>query len=239
MSSAKRIGEKEPRHVRLYHWLMDTPAWRDLDPVCRCVYIEIVRRYGGPGSNNGRIPCWLEELKRALHIGKSTAQRALAELQEHGFLVLASPGGFNIKHRHSTEWLLTEFRDDRQGAGVALHSKAFARWQKTKRGSQIEPHRVSDRTRSGPVAGQSQPVTMADGSYVGPVAEYDGSYLGPRIVYQGEGDAATTGTAQPAEEARPSKAGAPRSGQADGFVHVSDALANSRLFRASGKGAGS
>ena len=217
---------------------MDTPAWRDLDPVCRCIYIEIARRYGGPGSNNGRIPCSLEELKRALHIGKSTAQRALKVLQEHGFLALASPGGFNIKHRHSTEWLLTEFRDDRHGAGLALPSKAFARWQKTKRGSQIGPQRVSDRTRSGPVVGQSQTVTIADGSYVGPVAENARSHLGPRIVYQGEGDAATSGTAQPAEEARPSKAGAPRSGQADGFVQVSDALANSRIFRASAKGAG-
>ena len=59
----KRNKNQEPcykvrqaeRHVRLYHSMMKTDAWKSLSCVARCLYIEIERRYGGPGSNNGRI----------------------------------------------------------------------------------------------------------------------------------------------------------------------------------------
>ena len=72
---SSRGASKEPRHVRLYHWLMETEAWRDLGAIPRCAYIELAKRYAGPGSNNGRIPLSLQELAKSLHISKQTAMR--------------------------------------------------------------------------------------------------------------------------------------------------------------------
>lgn len=115
------------RYVALTHWMMRTPAWQDLRPNSRCAYLEISRRYAGPGSNNGRIPCSVREISEALHISKMTAMRALQDLQEHGFIALARRGAFSVKCRHATEWRLTEFGDDVTGE---LATKDFARWAK-------------------------------------------------------------------------------------------------------------
>lgn len=120
-------AEKAPRHVRLEHWLMRTPAWRDLDCVARCAYVELASRYAGAGSNNGRIPYSLREMADALNTSKATAMRALERLQDHGFVVLTKRGYFNVKLRHSTEWRLTEFMCDVNGA---LATKDFVRWSK-------------------------------------------------------------------------------------------------------------
>jgi DNA-binding transcriptional MocR family regulator len=107
--------------------MMRSKAWRDLDCVARCAYLELSARYAGPGSNNGRIPFSLREMALALNVGKMTAQRAFGKLQEHGFIVLTKAGYFNVKARHSTEWRLTEFACDVTGASA---TKDFARWEK-------------------------------------------------------------------------------------------------------------
>jgi len=115
----------------LYHWLLRCPAWLDLDCVARCAYIALAQRYAGQGSNNGKIPFSVRELALELKVGKSTAQRALNVLIEHGFIEQTSKGAFNIKHRHASEWLLTEFGDDRPGRSP-IASRAFMRWKKNK-----------------------------------------------------------------------------------------------------------
>lgn len=116
-----------PRYVALHHWLMRTAAWRDLDAVARCAYIELASRYAGPGSNNGRIPYSLREMAEALGTSKATAMRALARLQEHGFAVLTKQGAFSVKQQIASEWRLTEFPDDVTGE---MASKDFVRWAK-------------------------------------------------------------------------------------------------------------
>lgn len=107
---------------------MRTAAWCDLDCVARCVYIAIKARYGGPGSNNGRIPYSLMELAQGLHISKATAMRALDRLQDHGFIALTKQGAFSMKVRHATEWRLTEVKCDVTGE---LATKEFTRWRAT------------------------------------------------------------------------------------------------------------
>lgn len=115
------------RYVMLTHWMMRTPAWRSLDTVARCAYIELLMRYAGPGSNNGRLPFSLREMAEALNVGKMTATRAFRVLQDRGFIVQTKRGAFSLKCRHAAEWRLTEFGDDATGA---LATKDFARWQK-------------------------------------------------------------------------------------------------------------
>jgi len=250
VSKRQKEGDGSPRHVRLYLWVMDTAAWQDLRPVARCAYIVLASKYAGPGSNNGQIPCSLDQLKAALHVGKTTAQAALVELQEHGFIRLAKAGSFNMKYQHASEWLLTEFKDDRPGAKLAVPTKEFARWQKSKAGSQIGPASVPDRTRSGPNQDQSFSVTKPHGSQIGPAEQKHGSQIGPRIVYQGEGGAAGAVAAvnasipseavvpdsEPAGAVAPHNASKPAGGSP--APTPSSSLMNSPIMRAAAAGRG-
>lgn len=239
MGSNKRKHENGPRYVALYHWVMKTDAWRDLSPVERCAYVEIASRYRGPGSNNGTIPFSHGELVDALHISKSTAHAALKSLQEHGFIVMTRKGAFNIKHRHASEWLLTEFPDDRQG-GSPIPTKDFARWEKTKHSSATVPHRVRSPNRTGTPAEQVTKNNRPYGSATVPVGQSDGSATVPPLVYQGVerrgGELAATVIAPSPEEAQersgrqhtPSDAPAPEpTSQISnaGLVPISDTLA--------------
>jgi len=126
-NSIDRTGrsKKAARHVRLYHWMMDKPAWQSLNGNQRALYIEMSRRYNG--ANNGRIHFSAREAAAALHTSKATAARDLAVLEERGFIVAVTRGGFNLKNKQvqATEWRLTEFNCD---VTDALPSKEFARW---------------------------------------------------------------------------------------------------------------
>jgi hypothetical protein len=134
---------KEARHVRLYHMMMKSDAWRALDCVARCAWVEIASRYGGQGSNNGRIPYSLREMAEALNVSKATAMRALRRLQEHGFLVEMKRGAFSLKLRNATEWRLTEFGCD---VTSALPSREYRHWKKQNAGVEMKPNGFSGET---------------------------------------------------------------------------------------------
>jgi hypothetical protein len=125
MKKQKGAPQKDQHHVRLYHWLTRSAAWQDLSANARAIYFEISSRYGGPGSNNGRIPYSVREAAASLRISKSTASRALLELQSHGFIALMREGAFSLKARHATEWRLTEFVSDIDEKAA---TKEFMRW---------------------------------------------------------------------------------------------------------------
>ena len=127
MSRHNKTGRSkgEPRHVRIYHWLMETAAWQSLNATQRAIYLEMAARYAGPGSNNGKLPYSIREAAESLRIGKTTAARALDVLEQRGFVVPMTKGAFSRKVRHATEWRLTEFPCD---VTHALPSKEFARW---------------------------------------------------------------------------------------------------------------
>ena len=126
----------ESRHVRLYHWLLESDAWRSLDAVARALYVEISSRYNG--RNNGRIPFSVREAASVVRISKSTASRAFSCLVERGFIVPIKLGAFSLKIRHATEWRLTEHSCDVTCKGA---SKDFMRWrrpEKIKHGSSVD-----------------------------------------------------------------------------------------------------
>jgi hypothetical protein len=126
MSSRHKKGRgSQPRHVRLYHYMTDCPAWHDLDAVARAIYVDMARRYAG--MNNGRIPYSVREAAAELKIGTATASRALTRLTENGFIAPVSKGAFNLKKRHATEWRLTEFPCNVTNQMIA--SKDYMRWQ--------------------------------------------------------------------------------------------------------------
>ena len=124
--------------------MMRTAAWRDLDCVARCAYVELASRYAGPGSNNGRIPFSLREMAEALGSSKATAMRAMARLQDHGFAVMTKQGAFRVKARTATEWRLTEFACDVTGE---MATKDFMRWVKNQNTVSFEhPNGCRDET---------------------------------------------------------------------------------------------
>lgn len=104
--------------------VMRSAAWKALLPAERVAYEEIKWRYDG--TNNGRIGLGCRELAELLHAkSKDTASRALAALQEKGFIAKAKPSAFSVKTRVATEWRLTEYRDDVTGE---LPTKDYTRW---------------------------------------------------------------------------------------------------------------
>lgn len=113
----------EARHVRLYHWLMATAAWRSLDPVARAAYVDLAALYNG--TNNGKIARSVRDAAAALNVGPVTAMRAHRRLEAVGLIVRETRGAFSRKVRHAAEWRLTEFNSDVTGE---LASKDFARW---------------------------------------------------------------------------------------------------------------
>jgi hypothetical protein len=112
------------RHVRLYHFMLESAAWQSLDPVGRALYVEMANRYRG--SNNGRITFSVREGAALLHVSKATAARALSALLDRGFIVPTKIGAFSLKIRHASEWRLTEHYCDVTGTEA---TKAFMRWR--------------------------------------------------------------------------------------------------------------
>jgi DNA-binding transcriptional regulator YhcF (GntR family) len=124
---------KGPRHVRLYHYVMESEAWQSLSAVERAIYIEIARQY--MGSNNGRISYSVRQGAAALRISKATACRALKILVERGFICPTKIGAFSFKIRHATEWRLAEHACDLTNAAA---SKDFMKWQPPNLGQTVK-----------------------------------------------------------------------------------------------------
>ena len=184
---ARSRKTKMLRHVRVYHYFMQTAAWRSLKALERAIYIEIAARYAGDGSNNGRIGYSIREAASTFKVGKSSAARALETLQDRGFIVARKKGAFSLKSRHSTEWRLTEFGCDLTGA---LPTKEFARW--SPENQKPVPTQTLRVPQTGPAGASSgtgrfeRPLTV---SSVGPRTADSrilGSSTGTHIGYQGE-----------------------------------------------------
>ena len=86
-SPGKSKKEHKPwlQHVRLHHWMMNTAAWQSLNAIEQSFYMQIARRYNG--TNNGRIAFGCRDAEKALKVGRRTALRARAILQDRGFIV--------------------------------------------------------------------------------------------------------------------------------------------------------
>lgn len=110
-------------HVRLYDWLLTSPAYLSLSCPARALLIEVTRLY--KGGNNGQLGLSVRRASERCNIARGTAQRAFHELQERQFIELVTKGAFSRKSPHASEWRLTFVACDVTGE---LASKAFMRW---------------------------------------------------------------------------------------------------------------
>lgn len=125
MSKANKKGRSigGGRFVQIHHFMMQSVAWRSLQPNDKAVYLEIAAIYDG--TNNGRLGLGVRAAAERANINKDTAGKCFLRLQERGFIECAQPGGFSMKVRHAAEWRLAQYRCDRTGQPP---SKAFQKW---------------------------------------------------------------------------------------------------------------
>lgn len=126
----KKTYQRDLPHVRLYDWMLKSPAYRSLSVYARCLYLEIRRRYNG--SNNGAISMAFREAMELVGCSNRPLLTAFAELQEKGFIRPVVKGAFSWKARvdgknRATTWLLTEFKADFPAPSVTA-GKDFMRW---------------------------------------------------------------------------------------------------------------
>jgi hypothetical protein len=114
---------REQRHVRLYHWLLESPAWTALGAPERALYVALAQRYNG--SNNGQISLAIRSAGEAIGVSKNTAHRAFQRLIDLGFVDVVTKGHFDRKMRHASEWRLTEYACNVTNEPA---SKRFMRW---------------------------------------------------------------------------------------------------------------
>jgi DNA-binding transcriptional regulator YhcF (GntR family) len=114
-------------HVRLYGWLLNSPAYLSLSCPARALLVEVTRLYNG--RNNGQIGLSVRRASERCNIARGTAQRAFAELQERQFIEIVTKGAFSRKSPHASEWRLTFVACNVTGE---LASKAFMRWGREK-----------------------------------------------------------------------------------------------------------
>jgi hypothetical protein len=120
-------NKQQMRFVQLFHWMLKSAAWKDLDGNARAIYVELTRRYNG--SNNGLIHYSARETARDLGISKDTAARAMRSLESHGFVVVETRGAFHCKVRHASEYRLTVYDSDvATNYADKLATKEFMRW---------------------------------------------------------------------------------------------------------------
>jgi hypothetical protein len=118
--------KRDAQHVRIYHYMSKTPAWKSLNGNERATYLLLSERY--MGLNNGKIPYSVREIATDLRISTHTASRCLKGLQERGFIVAMTKGAFSWKKRHATEWRLTEHVCNVSGRGP---TSEYRNWRPT------------------------------------------------------------------------------------------------------------
>lgn len=121
MGRKLRRGAKVNAHVRLYGWMLDTPAYRSLGLPARALLVELYALYNG--TNNGQIYPGVRGAATRIGAGASVAVKAFHELEDRGFIRAAERGAFTRKNRQATRWVLTEFEYSGQ-----LASREFMRW---------------------------------------------------------------------------------------------------------------
>lgn len=122
--NSKGRSKGEGRFLALPHFLLETPAWRTLDPYGRAAYLEVAQLYRG--DNNGYLDMAVRRLAERLGVGKNVANKAMKALAERGLIEATEVSGFSRKDRKSTSWRLTHLRCDRTHQPS---SRAYLTWR--------------------------------------------------------------------------------------------------------------
>lgn len=152
------------QYAQLSYDMLHSLAWRSLSGAAVKVWLELRTRFHG--TNNGALIFSLDEASRLLSLGKTTVQRALAELQDKGFVICTRKGQWY--GRLASTWATTE-----KSINGALATNAWKTWRPN---PATVGSRVHKKTEIGPVADPSAHTTVPSqdrellhGSVSGPV----------------------------------------------------------------------
>jgi hypothetical protein len=115
-------SKHDGQHVRLYEWMLNSPAYRSLDGVARALLIELYRLYRP--NRNGELDMSVRRAAKMVNCSIGKASGALHDLYDRGFIRPRQSGSFDWKERHATSWVLAEFPFAGQ-----LATKDFMRWR--------------------------------------------------------------------------------------------------------------
>lgn len=120
----KRRGRPDAtaKHIRTYRWEFESAAYRYLSLAALALLSELKHRY--TGENNGHIVMSVREAATRLGRHKNSMTPVFEQLIETGFIRPRKKGSFNLKARHATEWILTEFPVANQ-----IATKDFMAWR--------------------------------------------------------------------------------------------------------------
>jgi DNA-binding transcriptional MocR family regulator len=153
--------------LMLYNWMTDSPAWLDLSPTARSLYLEMKKRFNG--ANNGEVRLSHREAAQRLKLSRNTVGRYFKELEAHCFIRAAQghclgPSGIG----QTTHWVLEELDFNGQAA-----TKAFMRWKsdfasptKQKPRTKPKPPRPKVRDTSLPDTAPHCPAVIEFGTYL-------------------------------------------------------------------------
>ena len=176
-----RRGYLQERHVRLFLFMLKSPAWLDLSG--NAVKLLVHLASWEKGDNNGEI--YLSERSAATGIGvsKRTAGKLFDELEEHGFIVPTAKGHFAVKRGPATQWRLTWIAWPAAQKGP---TNEWRKWSPVK-----EKSRVQFLTDTGKEIAPVIPVRRETGVAIAPVsADYpdlEGAKSNPHTIAIGEG----------------------------------------------------
>jgi hypothetical protein len=104
--------DRAPPHARIHSRWLDLPTWQALSPDARALLVEIMGRYR-PGEN-GRLSWPVRRAAEVLGVSKTTAARALLELERNGWLAVTRNARFSGKARPAL-YGLAMFPEDSSG----------------------------------------------------------------------------------------------------------------------------
>lgn len=127
----KGRSKSGPPFVMLFYYIMDSDAWRGLNPASRAVLMQIARRYNG--SNNGFLGASVRDLSDECNIAIGTVTASLKTLEAVGFIVTVRKGGFSCKVRLASEYRLTWLKCDLTGHAASNNFRAYQSAQANKK----------------------------------------------------------------------------------------------------------
>ncbi len=104
-----------------------SPAWRQMEPSSRLIYIALKGRYGIEQRNNGRLYLSVRMAAKEVGISTNTAMRGFHELIHYGFIVMIERGSLGVDGKgKAPHWRLTEL-----GYMTDPPTNDFQRWDGT------------------------------------------------------------------------------------------------------------
>lgn len=122
---AKKLNDRG-RYARLFHDVVNTPAWVALGSNAKTLYIDLLIQFNG--SNNGNLTAALGTLKHRGWRSSATLATALGELLALGFIVKTRGGGVRQGSRVCSLFALSDLpiaANPKLGIEAALPSFGF------------------------------------------------------------------------------------------------------------------